>query len=145
MMSNTSRSSGFTIAIEWRGTTRSADSCVSFFAAADRWSGLYIGLVVAYGALGYFKEYVPIDTVKRALTGMVAASGVASLLLRRFYLEGARTCHARIARPQRWHERGTASGFFLPSWLLHGLKWAIAFAVPLGVFCIGSARPRPGG
>jgi len=106
--------------------------------------GLYIGLVVAYGALGYFKEYVPIDTVKRALTGMVAASG-----LLHFYYDGfIWKVRERSTRESLGlsggTSAGTASGFFLPSWLLHGLKWAIAFAVPLGVFCIGQVRgPAP--
>src|SRR5213594_482926 len=33
--------------------------------------GLYIGLIFAYGALGYFKSNIGIDTVKRMLTGVV--------------------------------------------------------------------------
>src|SRR4029434_11130416 len=37
--------------------------------------GLYIGLVFAYGSLGYFKE-TEIETIKRFLTGVVAASGL---------------------------------------------------------------------
>ncbi len=45
--------------------------------------GLYIGLVFAYGSLGYFKDHIDIDTVKRVLTGVVAASG-----LLHFYYDG---------------------------------------------------------
>src|SRR4029078_10378246 len=44
--------------------------------------GLYVGLVIAYGSLGLLKE-VQIDVVKRALTGLVAASG-----LLHFYYDG---------------------------------------------------------
>src|SRR5260370_23728868 len=44
--------------------------------------GLYIGLVFAYGSLGYFKE-TEIETIKRFLTGVVAASG-----LLHFYYDG---------------------------------------------------------
>src|SRR5216117_488184 len=45
--------------------------------------GLYVGLIFAYGALGYFKSHVGIDTVKRALTGVVTASA-----LLHFYYDG---------------------------------------------------------
>src|SRR6059058_1549111 len=45
--------------------------------------GLYIGLIFAYGALGYFKSSVGIDVVKRILTGVVTASA-----LLHFYYDG---------------------------------------------------------
>ena len=38
--------------------------------------GVYIGLVFAYGSLGIFKEHVELETMKRILTGVVAASGL---------------------------------------------------------------------
>ena len=45
--------------------------------------GVYIGLVFAYGSLGIFKERVEVETIKRILTGVVAASG-----LLHFYYDG---------------------------------------------------------
>src|ERR1051325_8640249 len=45
--------------------------------------GLYVGLVFAYGSLAYFKDSIDIDTIKRILTGVVAASG-----LLHFYYDG---------------------------------------------------------
>src|SRR6185312_15136040 len=38
--------------------------------------GLYVGLVFAYGAFGYFGVQSQIETVKKALMGVVAASGL---------------------------------------------------------------------
>jgi hypothetical protein len=38
--------------------------------------GLYIGLVFAYGSLGYFSAHLEVETVKRVLTGVVAASAL---------------------------------------------------------------------
>jgi hypothetical protein len=45
--------------------------------------GLYVGLVFAYGSLGYLSSHLEIETVKRVLTGVVAASG-----LLHFYYDG---------------------------------------------------------
>src|SRR5207302_6309909 len=45
--------------------------------------GLYVGLIFAYGALGYFKSSIGIETVKRMLTGVVTASA-----LLHFYYDG---------------------------------------------------------
>jgi hypothetical protein len=45
--------------------------------------GLYIGLVFAYGSLGYFSAHLEVETVKRVLTGVVAASA-----LLHFYYDG---------------------------------------------------------
>ena len=45
--------------------------------------GVYVGLIFAYGALGYFKADVGIDVVKRILTGVVTASA-----LLHFYYDG---------------------------------------------------------
>src|SRR5947207_839163 len=38
--------------------------------------GLYIGLVFAYGSLAYFNSRLEVETIKRVLTGVVAASGL---------------------------------------------------------------------
>lgn len=105
--------------------------------------GLYIGLVFAYGSLGYFKEYVDIDTVKRALTGVVAASG-----LLHFYYDGfIWKVRERATRESLGLTGGTAvaaTGNFLPSWFLHGLKWTLIFVLPLGALWVGQTRgPAP--
>src|ERR1043166_6804673 len=38
--------------------------------------GLYIGLIFAYGSLAFFTSHLEIETMKRVLTGVVAASGL---------------------------------------------------------------------
>src|ERR671930_2755512 len=38
--------------------------------------GLYVGLIFAYGALGYFKSSIGVDSVKTMLTGVVTASAL---------------------------------------------------------------------
>jgi tetratricopeptide (TPR) repeat protein len=100
--------------------------------------GLYIGLVFAYGSLGYFKE-TEIETIKRFLTGVVAASG-----LLHFYYDGFIW---KVRERSTREHLGLAGGGtvaqaepLVPSWLLHGLKWVVVFVIPLSALWIGQTR-----
>jgi Tfp pilus assembly protein PilF len=100
--------------------------------------GLYIGLVFAYGSLGYFKE-TDIETIRRFLTGVVAASG-----LLHFYYDGfIWKVRERSTREHLGLTGGSATPQaepFLPSWLLHGLKWVVVFIIPVSALWIGQSR-----
>jgi Flp pilus assembly protein TadD len=100
--------------------------------------GLYVGLVFAYGSLGYFKE-TEIEIVRRVLTGVVAASG-----LLHFYYDGfIWKVRERSTREHLGLTGGSAvaqANRFLPSWLLHGLKWVVVFVTPLAALWIGQTR-----
>jgi tetratricopeptide (TPR) repeat protein len=101
--------------------------------------GLYVGLVFAYGSLAYFNAHLEIATVKRVLTGVVAASG-----LLHFYYDGfIWKVRDRSTRENLGLTAGNTSApqrEFLPSWALHGLKWVGVFVIPLGALSIGQAR-----
>src|SRR3989440_980556 len=104
--------------------------------------GVYVGLIFAYGALGYFKSSIGIDTVKRMLTGVVTASA-----LLHFYYDGfIWKVREKSTRQSLGIGGGTADvsiGGLLPSWALHGAKWIAVFVIPLGAFWLGQARaPR---
>jgi len=101
--------------------------------------GLYIGLVFAYGSLAFINsQFIDIDTVKRILTGVVAASG-----LLHFYYDGfIWKVRERTTREHLGLAGGSESSSqpaILPSWILHGLKWVGAFVVPLSALSIGQA------
>jgi tetratricopeptide (TPR) repeat protein len=101
--------------------------------------GLYIGLVLAYGSLGFLKEHIDIETVKRVLTGVVAASG-----LLHFYYDGfIWKVRERSTRESLGLSGGAAvksvTGFF-PRWTVHGLKWALIFVLPLAALWAGQMR-----
>ncbi len=104
--------------------------------------GLYVGLVLAYGSLGFLKE-VQIDVVKRALTGLVAASG-----LLHFYYDGFiwkvrdRTTREHLGLTAGAAASATNVTHILPGWLLHGLKWVAIFIVPLGALWLGQTRSK---
>src|SRR5207249_886444 len=93
--------------------------------------GLYIGLVFAYGSLAYFNSRLEVETMKRVLTGVVAASG-----LLHFYYDGfIWKVRDRSVREHLGLAGGTVTATsreFLPSWVLHGLKWVAVFVIPLG-------------
>jgi Flp pilus assembly protein TadD len=103
--------------------------------------GLYIGLVFAYGSLGYFSSHLEIETVKRVLTGVVAASG-----LLHFYYDGfIWKVRDRSTRENLGLGGGNISATsreLLPSWALHGLKWVGVFVIPLGALWIGQTRSK---
>ena len=101
--------------------------------------GVYIGLVFAYGSLGIFKEHAEVETIKRILTGVVAASG-----LLHFYYDGfIWKVRERSTRESLGLTGGIASAGsaqFFPSWLSHGLKWVAVFVIPLTALWIGQSR-----
>src|SRR6201984_2330370 len=94
--------------------------------------GLYIGLIFAYGALGYYKSSIGIDVVKRILTGVVTASA-----LLHFYYDGfIWKVREKSTRQSLGIAGGTTDvslGGFLPGWALHGAKWVAVFVIPLGM------------
>ena len=104
--------------------------------------GLYVGLIFAYGALGYFKSSIGIDPIKRILTGVVTASA-----LLHFYYDGfIWKVREKSTRQSLGIGGGTAdvsTNGFLPSWALHGAKWVAVFVIPLGALWFREMRvPR---
>ncbi len=104
--------------------------------------GLYVGLIFAYGALGYFKSSIGIETIKRMLTGVVTASA-----LLHFYYDGfIWKVREKSTRQSLGIGGGTAdvsTTGFLPSWAWHGAKWVAVFIIPLGALWFTEVRaPR---
>ncbi len=103
--------------------------------------GLYVGLVFAYGSIGYFTSHMSIETVKNILTGVVAASG-----LLHFYYDGfIWKVREKSTRQSLGLAGGTSDvklGGLLPGWALHGSKWAVAFVLPLTAMWLGQVRGR---
>ena len=101
--------------------------------------GLYVGLIFAYGALGYFKSSVGVESVKNILAGVVTASA-----LLHFYYDGfIWKVREKSTRQSLGISGGTADvsakGFF-PGWTLHGAKWVGVFVIPLGALWLGQTH-----
>src|SRR5438309_9864523 len=101
--------------------------------------GLYIGLVFAYGSIGYLNSSIGIETITRVLTGVVTASG-----LLHFYYDGfIWKVREKSTRQSLGLAGGTADvalGGFLPSWTIHGAKWVAVFVIPLAALSLGQIR-----
>ncbi len=101
--------------------------------------GLYVGLIFAYGALGYFKSSVGVESVKNILAGVVTASA-----LLHFYYDGfIWKVREKSTRQSLGISGGTAdvsAKGFLPGWALHGAKWVGVFVIPLGALWLGQTH-----
>src|SRR5438874_1391221 len=98
--------------------------------------GLYVGLVFAYGSIGYLNSHIGMETLTRLLTGVVAASG-----LLHFYYDGfIWKVREKSTRQSLGLAGGTADvklGSLLPGWAVHSTKWAVAFVIPLMAMSLG--------
>ncbi|HED66681.1 MAG TPA: tetratricopeptide repeat protein [Planctomycetes bacterium] len=93
--------------------------------------GVYVGLVVAYGSLGFFGEKISSDFVRQTVLGILAASA-----LLHFYFDGfiwkVRE-HSIREGLQIEGGKDIRLGGLLPGWAVHGSKWSM-LVVPLGLF-----------
>ena len=96
--------------------------------------GVYVGLVMAYGAIGFTQSAITAEWIRHGLIGVVTASA-----LLHFYYDGfiwkvretqtrsmlgiEGTGAAALASPRLW-----------PGWVRHGLRWA-ALVIPFGALC----------
>src|SRR5436190_2740751 len=105
------------------------------FARSGSLVGLYLGLIFAYGSLAYFNSQLQIETIKRVLTGVVAAS-----TLLHFYYDGfiwkVRESSTRQALGLSGGTAAVSPHGIFHGWVLHGAKWVAAFVVPLGALWI---------
>ncbi len=104
--------------------------------------GLYVALVLVYGSFGYATSFLQVSGVKRALMGIVAASG-----LLHFYYDGfIWKVRERSTRQSLGLAGGTADvtiGGLLPAWATHAGKWAAAFVLPLAALGFLQLRGTP--
>jgi len=103
--------------------------------------GVYVGLVLAYGSIGFTSSGVSIEAIKHVLIGIVTASA-----LLHFYYDGfiwkVRETQTRamlgidgtgvstLPAPRAW-----------PAWVRHGLRWAV-LVVPVAALCAAQLGGR---
>lgn len=96
--------------------------------------GVYVGLVMAYGAIGLTQSAISAESIRHGLIGIVTASA-----LLHFYYDGFIW---KVREPQTRKMLGIegagaaalASPRLLPAWVRHGLRWAVII-VPFGALC----------
>jgi hypothetical protein len=107
--------------------------------------GVYVGLVMAYGAIGLTQSAITVESIRHALIGIVTASA-----LLHFYYDGfiwkVRESQTRTMLGIEGAGAGSlASPRLWPAWARHGLRWAV-LVIPFGVLCaaqlVGRVVPR---
>lgn len=96
--------------------------------------GVYVGLVMAYGALGFTQSAITVESIRHVLIGVITASA-----LLHFYCDGFIW---KVREPQTGTMLGIqgtkptslTSPRLWPAWARHSLRWA-ALAIPFGALC----------
>lgn len=96
--------------------------------------GVYVGLVMAYGAIGLTQSVISAESIRHGLIGIVTASA-----LLHFYYDGFIW---KVREPQTRKMLGIegagatalTSARLLPAWVRHSLRWA-AIVIPFGALC----------
>ena len=96
--------------------------------------GVYVGLVMAYGAIGLTQSAITVESIRHILIGIVTASALLHFYYDGFIwkvrepqtrtmlgIEGAGA--AALASPRLW-----------PAWARHSLRWAV-LVIPFGALC----------
>jgi tetratricopeptide repeat protein len=96
--------------------------------------GVYVGLVIAYGAIGLTQSAITVESIRHGLIGIVTASALLHFYYDGFIwkvreaqtrtmlgIEGAGA--AALASPRLW-----------PGWARHSVRWAV-LAIPFGALC----------
>jgi tetratricopeptide (TPR) repeat protein len=100
--------------------------------------GMYVGLVFAYGSLNFVAMGIPINSLKNALTGLLAASA-----LLHFYYDGfiwkVREQSTRQSLGLKGGETGAVIPRPLPYWVPSGLRWSF-FVMPVAWLGITEMR-----
>lgn len=103
--------------------------------------GVYVGLVMAYGALGFTQSAITVESIRHLLIGVITASA-----LLHFYYDGFIW---KVREPQTGNMLGIqgtktaslATPHLWPAWARHSLRWA-ALVIPFGALCAAQLLGR---
>jgi Flp pilus assembly protein TadD len=96
--------------------------------------GVYVGLVMAYGAIGLTQSAVTAEWIRHALIGMVTASALLHFYYDGFIWKVRETQTRSMLGIEGAGAAALAPPRLLPAWVRHGLRWA-ALAIPFGALC----------
>src|SRR5438034_2627263 len=102
--------------------------------------GLYVGLIFAYGAPGYFKSSIGTESVKTILAGDVTASALLHFNYDVLLWKVREKCTRQSLGISGGGTADVSTTGFLPSWALHGAKWVGVFVIPLGALWLGQTH-----
>src|SRR5437764_12143744 len=96
--------------------------------------GVYVGLVLAYGSIGFTTLGVSIEAIKHVLIGIVTASALLHFYYDGFIWKVRETQTRAMLGIEGAGASPVAAARLLPTWVRHSLRWA-ALVIPFGALC----------
>ena len=96
--------------------------------------GVYVGLVLAYGAIGLTQSAITAEWIRHWLIGIVTASALLHFYYDGFIWKVRETQTRAMLGIEGAGAAILASPRFWPAWTRHGLRWA-ALVIPFGALC----------
>jgi Flp pilus assembly protein TadD len=96
--------------------------------------GVYVGLVMAYGAIGLTQSAITAEWIRHGLIGIVTASALLHFYYDGFIWKVRETQTRSMLGIEGAGAAALAAPRLLPAWVRHGLRWA-ALAIPFGALC----------
>jgi Tetratricopeptide repeat len=96
--------------------------------------GVYVGLVLAYGAIGFTQSAVTAEWIRHGLIGIVTASALLHFYYDGFIWKVRETQTRAMLGIEGTGAAALASSRLWPAWFRHSLRWA-ALVIPFGALC----------
>ena len=96
--------------------------------------GVYVGLVMAYGAIGFTQSAITAESIRYVLIGLVTASALLHFYYDGFIWKVRETQTRAMLGIEGAGAASLASPGLLPAWVRHGLRWAV-LVIPFGALC----------
>jgi Flp pilus assembly protein TadD len=96
--------------------------------------GVYVGLVLAYGAIGLTQSAITIEWIRHGLIGVVTASALLHFYYDGFIWKVRETQTRNMLGIEGAGAAALASPRVWPAWVRHGLRWAV-LVIPFGALC----------
>lgn len=103
--------------------------------------GVYVGLVLAYGALGLLTTGVSADSIRHTLIGLVTASALLHFYYDGFIWKVRETQTRSMLGIEGSGVAAAVSAKRWPGWAGHSLRWA-ALVIPFGLLCVSQLLGR---
>jgi hypothetical protein len=96
--------------------------------------GVYVGLVLAYGAIGLTQSAITVEWIRYGLIGIVTASALLHFYYDGFIWKVRETQTRAMLGIEGAGAAVLASPRFWPAWIRHSLRWAV-LVIPFGALC----------